>query len=257
MIDESQLLFMQAASETSKQTEDVQITWEILSSIIKSTKYVRCYDGFLGTTTSDVLTCLGILDAAILRMPTSIPNTDRTMIIQSVNHGFETKEWLKAWAADIGARVADGKNVMVFYPFKYEKAMWPSMTQMMALICDEGSIDISDTVMHYGGMDNAEKKRILSNINEIWKVRVDITNSAVTAGVDSASPIGSIGCTRASRDSETLGRSSSGSPAPATSRRTRYTSSRSAPCSSPRLRQIASTAVTIPSTTSSPTSTRS
>ena len=55
---------------------------------------------------------------------------------------------------------------MVFYPFKHEKPMWPSMTQMMALICDEGGIDISDIVMHYGGMDNAEKKRILSNITE-------------------------------------------------------------------------------------------
>jgi len=55
---------------------------------------------------------------------------------------------------------------MAFYPFKHEKTMWPSMTQMMALIKDEGGIDISDTVMNYGGMDIAEKTRIIFNINE-------------------------------------------------------------------------------------------
>ena len=55
MIDESQLLFMEAASETFKQTADVQLMWEVLWSLIKSAKYVRCYDGFLGRTTYDVL----------------------------------------------------------------------------------------------------------------------------------------------------------------------------------------------------------
>jgi hypothetical protein len=184
MIDESQLLFMQASSETFKQTEDVRMMWEVLSYLIRSAKYVRCYDGFMGRTTSDVLKGLGILDAAVVRMPASIPDNGRTMIMQAVNQTNETKEWLKAWAADIGAQVATGKNVMVFYPFKHEKPIWPSMTQMMALICDEGGIDISDTVMHYGGMDSAEKNRILSNINENWKVRVVMTNTAVTAGVD-------------------------------------------------------------------------
>ena len=33
-------------------------------------------------------------------------------------------------------------------------------------------------------MDGAEKKRILSDINTNWKVRVVMTNLAVTAGVD-------------------------------------------------------------------------
>ena len=42
----------------------------------------------------------------------------------------------------------------------------------------------TDTVMHYGGLDGAEKKRILSDINIHWKVRVVMTNTAVTAGVD-------------------------------------------------------------------------
>ena len=37
-------------------------------------------------------------------------------------------------------------------------------------------------------MDIAEKKRILSNITENWKVRVVMTNTAVTAGVDFSVP---------------------------------------------------------------------
>ena len=96
MIDESQILSMQAAFESFKQTEDVHLMWEVLSSLIKSAKYVRCYDGFMGRTASDVLKCLGIRDAAVVRMPASIPDNGRTMILQSVNHGFETEDWLKA-----------------------------------------------------------------------------------------------------------------------------------------------------------------
>ncbi len=42
----------------------------------------------------------------------------------------------------------------------------------------------TDTVMHFGGMDGNEKKRIPSDINTHWKVRVVMTNSAVTADVD-------------------------------------------------------------------------
>jgi hypothetical protein len=102
----------------------------------------------MGRTTSDVIKVLGTEDIAIVRMPASIVNTARTMITKSVNHGFETKEWLKAWAANIGAQVADGENVMIFYSCKHEKAMWPSMTYIMILICDEEGIGISDTVRH-------------------------------------------------------------------------------------------------------------
>ena len=59
------------------------------------------------------------------------------------------------------------------------------MKQMMEIICKVTGIDMTaDTVMHYGGMDSDEKKRILSDINTHWKVRVVMTNSAVTAGVD-------------------------------------------------------------------------
>ncbi len=79
----------------------------------------------MGRTTSDVLKGLGILNVAVVRMPASIPDNGRTIIMQSVNHGFETNEWLKSWAADIGDQVPDGRNVMVSYPFKNEKAMWP------------------------------------------------------------------------------------------------------------------------------------
>jgi hypothetical protein len=56
---------------------------------------------------------------------------------------------------------------------------------MMQIICDVGGIDMAtDTVSHFGGMDGAEKNRILDDINTTWKVRVVMTNSAVTAGVD-------------------------------------------------------------------------
>ncbi len=54
----------------------------------------------------------------------------------------------------------------------------------MTLIRKQGGIAISDTAMDYGGMDSAEKRCILSNINENWKARVVMTNTAVTAGVD-------------------------------------------------------------------------
>jgi hypothetical protein len=158
--------------------------WEVLSSLIKSAKYVRLYDGFMGRTSSDVLKGLGILDVAVVRMPDYIPNNGRTMILQFILQKY-TKEFLKAWAADIGAQVAAGKNVMVFHQFRNERDMWPSMKQMMQIICDVGGIDMAtDTVMHFGGMDGADKKLILSDINTHWKVRVVMTNTAVTAGVD-------------------------------------------------------------------------
>ena len=57
-IDEFQILFMQAASKTFKDTKEVQVMWEVLSSLIKSAKYVRLYDGFMGRTSSDVLKSL-------------------------------------------------------------------------------------------------------------------------------------------------------------------------------------------------------
>ena len=71
------------------------------------------------------------------------------------------------WAADIGAQVAAGKIVMVFYQFRVEDKhnRWPSMKQMMQIICDVGGIDmVTGTVMHFGGMYGVEKKRILSDI---------------------------------------------------------------------------------------------
>ena len=77
--------------------------------------------------------------------------------MQSIDSKFETKEWLKAWAASIGDQVRAGKNVMVFYPFKHEKEIWPSMKQKMEIICTVGRINMTtDTVMHYGGMDGQE-----------------------------------------------------------------------------------------------------
>jgi len=187
MIDESQLLFMQTASKTFPETPDVQIMWEVFTSLITSAKYIRLYDGFMGRTSMDVLKGMGIQDVAVVRMPSSVPNNGRTMIMESADSSFETMEWLKAWAASIGEQVRSGKNVMVFHQFRKEDKYnrWPSMKQMMEIICKVGGIDMTtDTVMHYGGMDGDEKKRILSDINTHWKVRVVMTISAVTAGVD-------------------------------------------------------------------------
>jgi hypothetical protein len=185
MIDESQILFMQTASQTFKESSDVQLMWEVLTSLVSGAKYVRLYDGFMGMTSMDVLCGMSIQDAAIMRMPSSVPNNDRTMIMQPADSSFKTKEWLKVWTAYIGAQVKDGSNVVVFYPFKYEKDIWPSMMQIMDIICAVGGIDqTTDTVMHYGGMDGVEKKRMLSGIITHWKARVVMTNLAVTAGVD-------------------------------------------------------------------------
>ncbi len=46
----------------------------------------------MGRTTSDVPKGLGIDDVTVVRMPASIPIIGMTMIMQSVKHGFETKE---------------------------------------------------------------------------------------------------------------------------------------------------------------------
>ena len=58
----------------------------------------------MGMTSMDVLRSMSIQDAVVLRMPSSIPINGRTMIMQSAESSFETKEWLKMWSADIGAQ---------------------------------------------------------------------------------------------------------------------------------------------------------
>ena len=74
---------------------------------------------------------------------------------------------------------------MVFYPFTEEAASWPTMPQVMKLICDEGNIDAeADTVMHFGKMDCAAKNKILVNINEHWQRMVVMTNNSATAGLN-------------------------------------------------------------------------
>jgi len=127
MIDESQLLFMQTASQTFKESTDVQLMWDVLKFLITGAKYIRLNDGFMGRTSMNVLKELGIQDVAVVRMPSSIPDNGQTMIMQSIDSEFERKEWLKAWAASIGDQVRVGKNVVVFYPFKHEKEIGPSM----------------------------------------------------------------------------------------------------------------------------------
>ena len=55
----------------------------------------------------------------------------------------------------------------------------------MEMICKVEGIDMTiDSVMHYGEMDAAKKKWILSDINTHWNVHVVMTNTTVTAGVD-------------------------------------------------------------------------
>jgi hypothetical protein len=120
MIDESQLIFMQTASTIFPDTLDVQILWEITASLITGAKYARLYDGFMERTSMDVLKGMGIQDVAVARMPSSVPNNGRTMILGSADFSFETMDWLNAWAASIGERVRAGKNVMIFHQFQIE-----------------------------------------------------------------------------------------------------------------------------------------
>ena len=63
--------------------------WEVLSSLVKYARFVRLYGFFMGRTSSDVLKGLGILDAAVVRMPVSIPTNGRSMILQSALKRFK------------------------------------------------------------------------------------------------------------------------------------------------------------------------
>ena len=212
---------MQIASKTSKESPDVQLMREVLTFLASGAKYIRLYDGFMGRMSMEVLRGMGIQDVIAVRVPSSIPNTGGTMIMQSANSSFETKEWHKVWAANIGAQVKSGKNIMVFFQFRYETDNWPSMNQMMEVICAVGEIDMNtDTVMHNGGMDGVEKKRILADINMHWKKRVVMTNSAVTAGVDFNVHNWFDRLYECVARNQTLERSCNGYPAPATLART-------------------------------------
>jgi hypothetical protein len=162
MIDESQLLFIQAASKTLKASDNVRLMWEALTHHIANAKCVRMYDGFMGRLSIDVLKGIGIANVSVVTMPETVPNNNRTMFIRSVNRNMEQKEWLTAWAIEIGRQVEIGKNVMVFSPFNHETRYCPSMEQIMRTTCHRGGIDIdADTVMHYGGW--TKKKRPASS----------------------------------------------------------------------------------------------
>ena len=185
MIDESQLLFIQVAAGTFKTREAVRAMWDTLTYHIRNAERVRCYDGFMGRLTADLLKGLGIENVGVVRMPDTFRVNNRTMYLTSVPKSVKQSQWLIQWATHIGQQVAKGKKVMVFYPFKNEKLSWPSMAQIMDQICKVGGIDRdSDTVMHFGDMDKKQKATILSDINTHWRKRVVMTNSAVTAGVD-------------------------------------------------------------------------
>ena len=94
MIDESQLLFLQAASGTLTTRDAVKEMRETLTFHIRNAKYVRFYDGFMGRMTMDALKGLGIHDS----MPAAIPNSNRTMYITSVPRKIKQVEFLKQWA---------------------------------------------------------------------------------------------------------------------------------------------------------------
>ena len=184
MIDESELLFNQAATGKFKTDDDVRNMWQALTYHLRNAKRVRCYDGFMGRKTMEVLRGLGIEDVGVVRMP-GARSVNRTMYLTSVPNETDLRDWLIQWATDIGKQVAGGKNVMVFYPFKVEKFSWPSMDQIMKQICKSAGIDqASETLMHFGNMDKKERATILSDLNTHWQKRVVMTNSAVTAGVD-------------------------------------------------------------------------
>ena len=103
MIDESQLLFLQATSGTLKDKASIALMWETLKFHILNAKHVRCYDGFMGRITMDVLQGLGILNVFVVRMPVASQGNGRTMFFKLVRSDkIGQYKWLMAWAMDIG-----------------------------------------------------------------------------------------------------------------------------------------------------------
>jgi hypothetical protein len=92
--------------------------WETLTYHIRNATYVRFYDGFIGRITMDILKGLGIHGASVVHMPATIPDNGRTMYIKSFPRSMKQVEFLKQWATEISTQVKNGKNVMVYYPFK-------------------------------------------------------------------------------------------------------------------------------------------
>ena len=115
MIDDSELLFLQARSGTLKDKASISMMWEALKYHIMNAKYVRCYDGFMGRMTMVILQDMGILNVFVVRMPVASQSNGRTMFVKPVSFGEvgQTK-WLMAWAMDIGRRVAAGKQSWCF-----------------------------------------------------------------------------------------------------------------------------------------------
>ena len=88
---------------------------EVFSFLITVAKLVRLYDGLIGHAIADVVKGLDVIETTVVRKPAaSDPDNDRTVILQSADRNLNTKDLLKALAADIGAQVAVGKNTMVF-----------------------------------------------------------------------------------------------------------------------------------------------
>jgi hypothetical protein len=102
IIDESQLLFTQAASSCLGDREAVRKMWRVLSYLIRTATYVRFFDGFMGRLSDDIIKGLGRPQAAVVRMPPRTIGNGRTMNIVTVPKNAELHDFLMSWAYDIG-----------------------------------------------------------------------------------------------------------------------------------------------------------
>jgi hypothetical protein len=117
MIEESQLLFLHAASGTLSTKTVVK---DNLTYHIQDAKYARFYDGFMGGMTIDVLKGLGVHGAYVICMPATIPNNRQTIYIKSNPRSIKQIEGMRFWATEIGTYVAAGKKVIMYNLFKRE-----------------------------------------------------------------------------------------------------------------------------------------
>lgn len=182
-VDEMELLLIQATS--SDTIKDMRLTWETLKCLLRTAKYVRCYDGFMGRKTTEFLEGLGI-EVAVVRMPDHNRPNGRVFHVRSIPKDCSPTGFMQRWATEIGLEVAAGKNVMVYHHF-INSTCWLTQKEVMKIICDVGGIDMErDTLMINRRSPKTDKEadEVLSNINAHFQKRVVMTNSRITAGVD-------------------------------------------------------------------------
>jgi len=108
IIDESQLLFIQAATSCLGDKETVRKMWRVLSYLIRTARYVRFFDGFMGRLSNDIIKGLDRPQAAIVHVPPRTHGNGRTVNIVTVPKNAELHEFLMSWAYDIGKQVKEG-----------------------------------------------------------------------------------------------------------------------------------------------------